>query len=118
MFSCGSAKSPTLKQPLSSVNFPELVFSIKNSKLKFDNIEGVFKQIANDDPNYRRNNNEELKINEEEIAVKKEIAIKKEKIKYIKEKLAEMDKKQEMMVKILNVDLNERDYINEMKSKC
>jgi C4-type Zn-finger protein len=115
---CGSNKAPTLKQPLSTVNFPELVFSIKNSKLKFDNIEGVFKQIANEDPNYRRNNSEESKVRDEEEALKKEIAHKKEKIKYIKDKLLEMDKKQEMMVKILNVDINEREYIHDLKNKC
>ena len=115
---CGSNKTPTLKQPLSTVNFPELIFSIKNSKLKFDNIEGVFKQIANDDPNYRSNNNEEIKIKEEEEFLKKEIAIKLEKIKYIKEKLFEMEKKQETMNKILNVDINEREYIHDLKNKC
>ena len=118
MFSCGSNKSPSLKVSLSATNFPELIFSIKNSKLKFDNIEGLFKQISNEDPNYRRNNSEESKVHEEEESIKKDVALKKEKIKYIKEKLSEIDKKHETMVKILNVDINEREYIHDLKTKC
>lgn len=118
MFSCSSTKIPTLKQPLSSTNFPELTFTIKSSKLKFDNIEGVFKQISNDDPTYRRNNPEQDKFTDEEQNLKKEISIKKEKIKYIKDKIAELDKKQELMKKVLNVDINERDFIMDVKTKC
>ena len=117
MFSCGSNKVSTLKQPLSSINFPELIFSIKNSKLKFDNIEGVFKQISNDDPQYRKSN-EEFRIKEDQENIKKEIALKKEKIKYLKDKIAEIEKKHEVMEKILSVDINERDYIHDIKSKC
>jgi hypothetical protein len=116
---CGSnTKYPTLKQSLTSVNFPELIFSIKSSKLKFDNIEGVFKQVANDDPLYRKSTTEIDKVVIEEEKIKKEINVKKEKFKYVKSKIEEIDKKIETMMKILCVDINERDYVNDLKNKC
>jgi hypothetical protein len=117
MFKCGSEKIQTLKQPLSTQNFPELIFSVKNSKLKFDNNDGVFKQISNEDPHYRKNFGDYDKLLDEEENIKKEIQLKKDKIKYINDKIAEIEKKQEVMMKVLNVDVNERDYIFDLKAK-
>ncbi len=114
---CGSNKAPTLKQPLSATNYPELIFSIKNSKLKFDSNEGVFKQISNDDPNYRKGGNEDNRLYEEEEILKKEICIKKDKLKYLKDKIIEIENKNEMMEKILSIDISEKNYITDLKNK-
>ena len=82
---CGSApKIIELKHKLSAVNFPELTFSIKSSKLKFDNVEGAFKQISNDDPFYKKPNENLLLANEEE-KLASEIEAKKKNILYIKQ---------------------------------
>lgn len=103
---------------LSQHKFDELIFQIKNSKLKFDSVEGIFKQIENADPGFRRGNGTDDRLIEDEAAVRKEIAYKMDKLAKLRVKMAEIDKKHEMMSKILNVDINERDYINEIKSKC
>jgi hypothetical protein len=115
---CTSGSKNIKQINLSQHKFDELSFNIKNSKLKFDNIEGVFKQIQNDDPGFRRGPGTDDRLLDEEAALRKEIQIKMDKLAKLKVKLAEMDKKHEMMSKILNVDINERDYINEIKSKC
>lgn len=116
--SCFSSnKIPPLKQDLSKTNFDEILLHIRGSTLKFDNINGVFVQIASSNPNPKLINETE-RVSEEEEKLKEEIQMKTEKIKYIKNKLADIDKKQEMMMKILNVDLNEKEYVNELKAKC
>lgn len=115
---CGSVpKTIELKQKLSAINFPELIFSIKSSKLKFDCNDGAFKQISNDDPSYKKPN-ENLQLATEEEKLSSEIDAKKKKLQYIKEKLEEVNKKIEIMNKVLVVDLNERDYLNELKTQC
>lgn len=114
---CGSAKEPKFdKESLSKTNFPELILTIKNSKLKFDNIEGVFKQISNDDPTYRRNNLEDNKLIQEQEFLNKEINLKKDKISYIKDKINEIDQKIKSMTKILNVDVEEKRYVDSIKT--
>jgi len=115
---CGSVpKTIELKQKLSSVNFPELIFSIKSSKLKFDCNEGAFKQISNDDPTYKKPN-ENLQLATEEEKLGSDIENKKKSIIYIKQKLDEVKKKIEIMNKVLLVDLNEREYLNQLKTQC
>jgi hypothetical protein len=115
---CGDVpKIIELKHKLSAVNFPELIFSIKSSKLKFDCVEGAFKQISNDDPFYKKpNENFLLATEEEKLAC--DIEAKKKKILYIKERIEEINKKIETMNKVLLVDLNERDYLNELNTIC
>jgi len=111
-----SGKNYLKESPLSKTIFDEIKFTVKNSQLSFDALEGVFKQISNNDPTYRRSAYENEKLIEQET-LKKEIDIKQQKIKYLKEKMLEVDQKIEKMNKILNVDINERDYVNEMKQK-
>lgn len=116
MFSCKSTKNITLKQPLSQTNFDEIIFAIKSSKLKFDPIDGVFKQIANEDPYYRKSGEGE-RLFDEETNIKRDITAKQEKIKNLKSKIEEIEQKHEMMMKILSVDINERAYVNDIKKQ-
>lgn len=113
MFSCGTPKTKIKEISLANKNFSELIFNIKNSKLKFDNYEGVFKQISNEDPNYKSKSNDKEyeKLKEEEAQILKEITDKSEKVRIYKEKIKEINSKIEFMQKILTIDLNERDYI-------
>jgi hypothetical protein len=114
---CGSAKEPKFeKESLSKTNFPELILTIKNSKLKFDNIEGVFKQISNEDPTFRKNNSEDNRVIQEQDRISKEIALKKDKIAYIKDKITEIDQKIKSMTKILNVDIQEKEFVDSIKT--
>lgn len=119
MFSCGTPKIKVREINLSKRNFDDIIFNVRSSKLKFDSSDGSFKQIQNHDPNYRmKGNQDELDLlNSEENALKKEILGKEERIKMFKEKIEQANKKLEMMTKILSIDINERDYIIEMKSK-
>jgi hypothetical protein len=119
MFSCGSNKKNVKEISLANKRFEDLIFNVKSSKLKFDPIEGAFKQISNEDPNYRlKGNNEEMdKLNKEELFLKKEVSAKQERIKELNEKMIEINKKIEKMNQMLNVDLNEREYIYETKKK-
>jgi len=115
---CGSSpKIIELKHKLSAINFPELTFSIRSSKLKFDSVEGAFKQISNDDLFYKKPNENLLIANEEE-KIASEIEAKKKKILYIKERIDDINKKIDTMNKVLLVDLNEKEYLTELKNKC
>jgi hypothetical protein len=114
---CGSTKEPKFdRESLSKTNFPELILTIKNSKLKFDNIEGIFKQISNDDPTFRKNNSEDNKVLQEQDSISKEIALKKDKIAYIKDKIIEIDQKLKSMTKILNIDVEEKEFVDSIKT--
>ena len=117
MASQNISKQNEFKHKLSSVNFPELIFAIKSSRLKFDSVEGSFKQISNEDPFYKKPN-ESIQLASEEEKLEEDIENKKKKKLQINEKLKEINKKFEIMHKVLQVDLNEKDYLVDLKSQC
>lgn len=117
MYRCGSSKNTSLKrQDLSKENFPAVSLKIQTSTLRFDANEGKFRQVSNADPFYRSISEADRLMNEE-ARLSKELVGKREKLAHLQSKLADIAKQQEKMRKVLNVDINEKEYLSEVKAK-
>ncbi len=88
--------------------FQKIDFRVNAGNLTFDVNEGTFR-YQNIDTNVFTHEDENLT---------KEIEAKKRRIDMLRKKIREVEEKQEQMMKILNIDVNEREYILEAKARC
>jgi hypothetical protein len=109
-----STKIPKKEEDLSKTKFDELCLQIGHSKLKFYADEGIFRQIENNETVYKKNNEMNQLVNEE-ADLKGEIDQKRKHLEKLKLKLEDIDKNLESMTNILNIDINERQFIYNVK---
>jgi hypothetical protein len=88
--------------------FQKIDFRVNAGNLTFDVNEGNFK--------YQNIDSGVLTLEDENLT--KEIESKKRRIEMLRKKIREVDEKHEQMMKILNIDVNEREYILEAKARC
>ena len=101
---CGKVQSSNID--LKSIPFCPIIFPVnRGNKLKFEINDASFKLV-----------NLENKIpTPEDENLTKEIESKRKRIEILKKKIIEIEEKHEQMMKILNIDINEREYILEAK---
>lgn len=112
--------SPAPKKEIKSLNFTDLTFKIRYSTLKFDPKEGKFLLIMNEDPMSKQKSTtkDELeRLSEEEKSLKEEIDKKTKLIENQKKKLEELKEKEEIVMKILKIDINEKDHFDQLYQK-
>lgn len=117
---CGASKNAQnlKKVDLQNVRFEDIYLYIKSSTLKFDTRDGNFKQTSNNQSTFRRNPNDDfVKLVDEERFLQSEIKRKNDRMKVLVNKIGELDEKIEQMRKILEIDVNEKNYINSIKER-
>jgi hypothetical protein len=111
---CGSANK---KQPidLTKQNFEEIRFTVKGTTYKFDTIDGLFRTLDN---NFNKAPKTEKYLGEEQATLERDLKLKQARLANLKNKLVELEGKQKQMMEVLNIDINERDHILNLKSRC
>jgi hypothetical protein len=111
---CGSAKK---KQPidLTKQNFEEIRFTVKGTTYKFDTIDGLFRTLDN---NQNKGPKTEKFAGDEQAVLERDLKQKQARLANLKTKLVELDQKQKQMMEVLNIDINEREHILNLKARC
>jgi hypothetical protein len=111
---CGSAQK---KQPvdLTKQNFEEIRFTVKGSTYKFDTIDGLFRTLEN---NQNKGPKTEKFVGEEQANLERDIKLKQARLANLKSKLVDLEKKQVQMMEVLNIDINEKEHILNLKARC
>ena len=105
---------------LKNSKFDEIKMKVNDSTLKFDETYHngqfrIFDKGISSNINYSS-----PELNEYQKALKQlqdEIQYKDNKISELNNKIEDIDKKMEIMEKILNIDVSEKEYINELEQK-
>ena len=111
--------SPPVKKDIQSVIFQDLDLNLKHATLRFDRKEGKFLLIRNEDPMYKsKSTTDELnRLNEEEKYLTDEIQRKTKIFENLRKKLAELEEKEEKVMKMLKIDVHEKEYFNDLYEK-
>jgi hypothetical protein len=104
---CGG-KPKVQEIDLKRTPFQKLDFRVNTGTLTFDINEG----------NFKYQNIDTGVLTQEDENLTKELESKKRRIEMLRKKIREVEDKQEQMMKILNIDVNEREYIYEAKARC
>ena len=99
----------------SKVSFDSLEFKLEGGTLKFDSREGKF--IEMDNVNFGQKQPQNQQLNEDLERARKDVNDKKERIKALKTSIKELEVKHAQLMKILNVDFNEKEYIDKLMIK-
>ena len=111
--------SPVIKKDIQSVIFIDLELNLKHSTLRFDRKNGKFLLVKNEDPVYKsKNTTDEInRLTEEEKFLNEDIKRKKKIIENLNKKLSDLEEKEKKVMKILKIDLNEKEYFNDLYEK-
>ena len=111
---CGSAK-PVTKIDLVAQPFPEINFDLSTFKLKFDNVAGRFTQSKGVDVASNIGNDAKISnLVEEEKKLQKLIQQKLRKVEELDDKIKEITGKYEELKRIVEIDLQEKEYVDEL----
>ena len=118
MGNCGSV--PGKKVDFSKYPFEEILFRIEGATLKFMPQDAKYIELL-DNPMQGSSNpqseSQNMHLNEDLEKTKQDITEKREKVKKLKSNIRELEEKHAQLMKILNVDFNEKDYIDKLVSK-
>ena len=111
--------SPVIKKDIQSVIFIDLELNLKHSTLRFDRKNGKFLLVKNEDPVYKsKNTTDEInRLTEEEKFLNEDIKRKKKIIENLNKKLSDLEEKEKKVMKILKIDLNEKEYFIDLYEK-
>ena len=111
--------TPPLKKNIQSVIYTDLELNLKHSTLRFERKEGKFLLVKNEDPLYKsKSTTDEMnRLIEEEKLLNDDIQRKNKIYENLKKKLAELEEKEKKVMKILKIDVNEKEYFNDLYDK-
>jgi len=113
MGNCGTITGK--KIDLSKVPFDNLEIKLEGGTLQFVPREGIFVETEN--LNLGQNQPQNQHLNEDLDKARKDVAEKREKLKVLKNSIKDLEEKHANLMKILNVDFNEKEYIDKLMSK-
>jgi hypothetical protein len=110
---CGTAKKKQALD-LTKQNFEEIRFTVKGSTYKFDTIDGLFRPLDTQSKGPKT----EKFVGDEQANLERDIKLKQARLVNLKSKLVELEKKQQQMMEVLNIDINEKEHILNLKTRC
>jgi len=112
MGSCNSI--PGRYVDFSKVTFDSLDFKLEGGTLKFESGEGKFIETDNVNFGQSQKQPQNQHLNEDLERARKDVNDKKERIKSLKTSIKELEVKHAQLMKILNIDFNEKEYIDKL----